>query len=108
MLSKFGRCAFVLACSLSFSCAAKVGAYGVVKVPEDGQQQCDAQCSTMGMSTGAVVIMANVVGCVCEPAEDASASETDRSDQTVDSALAGGMAAIVLQRAQQQQQQQQQ
>lgn len=47
-------------------------------------------CATMQMQVGAVVVMANQVGCVCEPRR--ATAEAQESG----AALSGGMAAIVI------------
>ncbi len=79
-------------------CPAVVGTSGLITVPPDAGKTCTTHCNTIGMDLGAVAIMANNVGCVCQP----------RSTQADDSAaVSAGMVTIMLQRQQEQQQQQQ-
>lgn len=91
---------------LAASCATPVGAGPFGHVPFDAPATCSGYCSKMGLTLGAVVVMAGNVGCVCTPVHGAS------SAQEVAPATAGGMVAILIQQqqaqAQQQQQQQQQ
>lgn len=77
-------------------CPAVVGTSALTTVPSDAGQTCEAHCDTIGMDLGAVAIMANNVGCVCQP----KATQADAS-----SAVSAGMVTIMLQRQQQQQQQ---
>lgn len=90
---------------LAASCATPVGAGPFGHVPFDAPATCSDQCSKMGLTLGAVVVMAGTVGCVCTPAHGGS------SAAEVAPATAGGMVAILIQqqqaRAAQQQQQQQ-
>jgi hypothetical protein len=81
------------------SCMAGVGA-GPMGVPFDAPQKCSDYCTKMGMGLGAVVVMANNVGCVCTPNGRASSAEMQGGS------AAGGMAAILLQQQQQAAQQQ--
>ena len=87
------------------SCATPVGAGPFGHVPFDAPATCSDYCSKMGLTLGAVVVMAGQVGCVCTPVHGAS------SAQEVAPATAGGMVAILIQQQQaqalQQQQQQQ-
>ncbi len=92
---------------LAASCATPVGAGPFGHVPFDAPATCSGYCSKMGLTLGAVVVMAGNVGCVCTPVHGSTASTQD-----VAPATAGGMVAILIQQqqaqAQQQQQQQQQ
>lgn len=82
-------------------CNATVGAKGV-NIPEDSAQQCESHCRSIGLELSAVAIMANNVGCVCQPA---GASRQNSAVGEEASATAGGMTAIVMQEQARQQQQ---
>jgi len=84
-------------CLSLFGCPATVGTSGMVSVPPDAGRTCETYCEDLGMDLGAVAIMANVVGCICEPKGGGSA--------TGSASTAAGMASIMLQQKQQQQQQ---
>jgi len=90
---------------LATSCMTPVGAGAFGQVPLDAPTKCSDYCSKMGLTLGAVVVMAGNVGCVCTPVHGGS------SAQSAGAASAGGMVAILVQqqqaRAAQQQQQQQ-
>lgn len=79
-------------------CPAVVGTSGLTTVPPDAGQTCQTHCDTIGMDLAAVAVMANNVGCVCQPKN----TQADAS-----SAVAAGMVTIMIQRQQEQQQQQQ-
>ena len=89
---------------LATSCMTPVGAGAFGQVPIDAPAKCSDYCSKMGLTLGAVVIMAGNVGCVCTPLHGGS------SAREAAPATAGGMVAILIQqqqaRAAQQQQQQ--
>jgi hypothetical protein len=94
------RATHLLLAALVFAlsgCTAMVGTGGPVSVPKDSQQQCRSHCEGIGMSLAAVAIMANNVGCVCEPPGKATGGES--------AAITAGMATIAMQVQQQQQQQ---
>lgn len=95
--SPFALVASLVAVLLA-GCAATVGTGGGVYVPPTAATTCHAQCQSIGLDLGAVVVMANNVGCVCQPR--AAAASAQKS-----SAVAGGMAALMEQQQQQQQQQ---
>ncbi len=76
-------------------CPAVVGTSGLITVPPDAQKTCQTHCDTIGMDLGAVAIMANNVGCVCQP----KSTQADAS-----AAVAAGMVTIMVQRQQEQQQ----
>ena len=84
---------------LGTACGATVGTSSGVSVPKDSPSTCATFCTDMGMTLGAVVIMANNVGCVCSP--NKAAALDDKS-----ATVAGGMAAIEAQEEQQRRQQQ--
>lgn len=91
---------FALVALLLTSCMAGVGA-GPWGVPFDAPQKCSEYCTKMGLGLGAIVVMANNVGCVCTPNGRAASAEMQGG------AAAGGMAALMLQQQQQQAAQQQ-
>jgi len=80
-------------------CTATVGTSAGWSVPVDARQTCETYCHDVGMELGAVAIMANNVGCICESG--------GKAGQTTASAVSAGMAALVLQMQTRQQQQQQ-
>lgn len=81
-------------------CVTPVGASGGYHVDKQSGSVCSEQCAEIGMQLSAVAIMANNVGCVCQPAA--------RPQAAVESAPAAGMATIMLiERARQAQQAQQ-
>lgn len=103
-LARFVAIAFVAL--LAASCATPVGAGPFGHVPFDAPATCSGTCSKMGLTLGAVVVMAGNVGCVCTPLGHGGTSAGETAPAT-----AGGMVAILIQeqvRAAQQQQQQQQ
>ncbi len=80
-------------------CMAAVGTSGAISIPKDAQRQCRSHCESIGMGLGAVAIMANNVGCVCQ----------GNASESLDAAsITAGMATIAMQEAEQQQQQRQQ
>ena len=89
--------ALVLASQLG--CVAPVGSR--VQVPEDAATTCSQQCSNIGLTMTAVAIMANNVGCVCQPRSSSPATTT----ATQSAAAGGGMATLMIQEQAQQQNQ---
>ena len=87
---------------LGTSCMTPVGAGPFGHVPLDAPAKCSDYCSQMGLTLGAVVVMAGNVGCVCTPVHGGS-SARDTAPAT-----AGGMVAILIQQQQAQAQAQQQ
>lgn len=88
--------ALALAALLVSGCAATVGTGPGFYVPSDSANSCRTQCQSIDLSLGAVVVIANNVGCVCQP--KGSVATRDGSV-----AVAGGMAALMqVQRNQQQ------
>jgi hypothetical protein len=83
-------------------CQASVGIAGAISVPKDATFRCAAICSGIGLSLASVVVMANNVGCVCEPPPTSAAPERKAASAT------GGMAAILLAEEAERQQQLQQ
>jgi len=80
------------------SCAAPVGVSGSTTIPKDSAATCRAHCGSIGMELGAVAIIANNVGCVCQLKQ--------RSNQSTASVVPAGMATVMMQGRQQSQQQQ--
>ena len=78
------------------ACAAPVGVTGPMVVPADAGETCRAQCATIGFDLSAVAIMANNVGCVCQPKGSVGAPVT--------AAVEGAMTALEQRREQQAQQ----
>jgi hypothetical protein len=89
----------VLSFPLVLGCAAPVGVSGGVSIPRDARNNCAEQCSQIGMQLSAVAIMANHIGCVCQPADGAHASQ---------GAAPAGMATIAMLEQQEQERRQQQ
>jgi hypothetical protein len=80
-------------------CATTVGTTGFFTVPEDAATTCEKHCRNIGLNLGAVAIMANNVGCICEKA-DATAEGG--------ASTAAGMVTLMIQEEERQRQQQQQ
>jgi hypothetical protein len=59
-------CLLATLAALVSACVAGVGS-PMASVPFDTAGRCAGYCSKMGMNLGAVVVMANNVGCVCTP-----------------------------------------
>ena len=68
-------------------CAATVGTDSGYYVPPTAAATCQAQCRSMTLELGAVVVMANNVGCVCQPKSSPTTSQSS-------AAVTGGMAAL--------------
>lgn len=67
-------------------------------VPRERRTQCAVACRDIDMKLSAVVVMANQVGCVCEPD-----NKLQPAEETVSGAsAAGGMVAILIAEQQQQ------
>ncbi len=64
---------------------------GLISVPKDSSATCTKICADIGLSLGAVVVMASEVGCVCSPAKPASSSDEKTAS------AAAGMATIAMQ-----------
>src|SRR4051794_17042747 len=77
--------------SLVLGCKAPVGTSGY-SVPKDASAQCQHHCDGIGMSLGAVAIMADNVGCVCQ-VKATSGGEN--------AAITAGMATLAMQRTEQ-------
>lgn len=88
-----------LLAGLSGCSTALVGTSELVKVPPDAGKTCTTYCDTIGMDLGAVAIMANNVGCVCQP----RSTLPDTS-----AAVSAGMVTIMIQREQEERKQQRQ
>jgi len=79
---------------------ASVGTSGAISVPADARATCETHCQKIGMGLGAVAIMANNVGCICDV--------DGKTAQGTSSAVSAGMATLVVQEEMRQQQAQQQ
>ncbi len=78
--------------------------------PETGPE-CVSYCGQLGMRLGAVVLIRNAAGCVCQPRDDAAPASSAPRAEAGGSAVAGGAYVVALEeeaRRQQQRQQQQQ
>jgi hypothetical protein len=73
-----------------------------VSIPNDAGKVCSQQRRSIGMNLSAVAIMANKIGCVCQPGAGAPPVAT------LGASSAAGMATISMLNEQQQEQQQQQ
>lgn len=82
------------------ACTAPVGSS--LTVPQDAASTCQDHCQSIGMRLTAVAIMANNVGCVCEPRETSAPNSGTVGQQS--SATAGGMTAIAIQEEEQRRQ----
>lgn len=81
---------------LMSACNAAVGVSGGVQVPRDAATTCAEHCSSLGLQLSAVAIMANNVGCVCQPRNGAPVAAT-ASDYSA--GTSAGMATIAMQQA---------
>ncbi len=79
-------------------CFARVGSD--ISVPPDAAGTCAAQCSSIGLQMTAVAIMANNVGCVCQPP-----SRMGGQSQAGGTGATAGMATIMLEQEDQQRRQ---
>ena len=73
---------------------------GLARVPAETPDECDKNCGAMGMQMSAVVLVANMAGCVCERPGAAPGRAGGAS-----AVAAGATAALAAARRQQQQQQ---
>jgi hypothetical protein len=99
------NCGSFIALTLT-ACQAPVGVAGANSVPKDGAAQCADVCHQMGTTLADIVVMANNVGCVCEPRGAAPASPTGAAGPGTPTAryaaaAAGGLAAVVMAEQQQ-------
>lgn len=77
------------------ACMATVGV-DARSIPPDAGQTCARHCQTIGMRLSAVAIMAENVGCVCQPAAAPVASAEAAGEFGTP---AGGMTTIAAQQA---------
>ncbi len=85
--------------ALVSACMAGVGS-PMASVPFDAAGKCAGYCGKMGMNLGAVVVMANNVGCVCTPMSHGGTASLD----AVEGGAAGaGVVTILAQQEQQRQ-----
>ena len=57
---------------LAAACAARPVS-GLTSIPKDTPASCSSICENMGLKLGAVVVIANEVGCVCQKSADGPA-----------------------------------
>ena|SRR5450631_80453 len=88
----------LLSIAIVASCAAPVG-LTTTTLARDSGQQCVEYCQILKMPLESVVVMGNVVGCVCDarpattPASPATPAPVSTSSE---GAAAGGMAALIV------------
>jgi hypothetical protein len=78
-----------LLCVSLVGCTAQVGSS--LTVPDDAGQTCKDHCSAIGMTLSAVAIMANNVGCICEPVGNSDGAVAREA-----SSVAGGMTVVLM------------
>jgi hypothetical protein len=100
MLNKFLRPLFLMVVPLA-GCVAHVGV-SALSIPPDTGNLCSRQCGTIGMHLSAVAIMANNIGCVCQPIAGGPPVAP------MGASSAAGMATIAMLRAQEEQYEQEQ
>ncbi len=91
------RCALVLL--LAAGCATAPAVSGAFRLDRESGQKCRAHCESLDMRLGAVVIVMNSTGCVCEP------KDLPRGAREGAAGTGAVAATIVLQQEQQQRQQ---
>jgi len=94
----FGAAALLMTISMS-GCAAQQ-ASNRDELPMENVTQCQSLCSSVNMTLGAVVVVANQTGCVCEV--------SSRSEAGGSSSVTGGAVVQVLKQQSEQQKKQQQ
>jgi len=99
MLNKLLHPVLLLVVSLA-GCVAPVGVSGLA-IPRGAANVCARQCGAVGMNLSAVAIMANNIGCVCQP------STGTPPVATLGGSSAAGMATISMLNEQEQEEQQQ-
>lgn len=77
------------------ACEATVGTTAAVEVPRDAANTCARHCWDIGLQLSAVAIMANNVGCVCQP----RIGPPGPVASNYGAATSAGMATIVMQQA---------
>ena len=100
MLNRLLRLLVLMVVPLA-SCVAPVGVSGAFSIPNDAGNVCARQCRAVGMNLSAVAIMADNIGCVCQPSAGGPPVATSGASS------AAGMATISMLNAQRQRQQQQ-
>ena len=83
------------------STACVTGRPTVFDVPAERATECRSVCDQLGMKLGAMVVIMNTSGCVCEP------KEADGHAQLAPGAAAAAAGATIVEAQQQQQRQQQ-
>ena len=85
------------------ACNAAVGVSGVVNVPPDAAKTCASHCAGLGLQLSAVAIMANNVGCVCQPRSNATGAVA----ANYGAGTTAGMATLAMQEVEEEQRAQQ-
>lgn len=86
-------------------CMAPVGVT-TMSVPPDAAATCSSHCQTMGMRLSAVAVMANNVGCVCEPARPNTPIARSTPAQAGErSTPVAGMTALLMQQEEEEEEQ---
>ena len=91
----------VLACAVLALVACETTKPVTTSLRKEAGADCVSYCSQLSMDMSAVVIIANMTGCVCQP-------RNARADSSGGAAAASGGAVAAVLAAQQQQRQQQQ
>ena len=91
---------------LTSACTTAAPVHGLFSLEKDAGVQCKKHCGDLDMRMSAVVIIANMTGCVCEPLESKTGQSGGASANT-SGAVASLMAAQEQQRKQQEEQQRQ-
>jgi hypothetical protein len=74
-----------------------------VRLRPETRPECAANCEELGMRLGAVVLIQNSAGCVCQPREELAPRSAPRADlEGGAGAIAGGALVIALEQARQQ------
>ncbi len=97
LMHKIIRMAPLLLILLTPACMAPVGSG--LDIPPDAAKTCSDHCVTVGMRLSAIAIMANNVGCVCQPVDAAPVAQG--------SSVTAAMASFTLQEAANRRQKQQ-
>ena len=87
------RCAPLLTL-LAMGCSAASPLSSSFDLPRERTDECVQACTSLGLQMSAVVVIANSVGCVCEPGTKSAAS-----NKAI--AAAGGLVVLASQRRQQ-------
>ena len=78
---------------LALSMSACVTAPALYPVPREYASQCVGICNELGMQMGAMVVIRNSAGCVCEPRHGGGQSQTPSQPQSEVTGKRGGAVA---------------